>query len=199
MVGEILSDATRLAFWFDSWAVPSVAGVIPGVLEAAQMLGCIFTPSYWGVTGLGSDSCCQATGRLHVLPSFHPSVPQEGQEMAETPWRSLKGHLQENRKHWTAVCWLPSDLHVAVVSKLSYKLVQFTYNGICSKILLFSQVLIFVFSYFTSRTHCSQLKFPVPGAWREEAVGKNATTPQMVFRGHPALPDNFGADRLQRR
>lgn len=113
LVGEMLSDATTLAFWFDSWAVASVAGVILGVLEAARMLGCLSTPSCWGFTGLRSDSCGQATGRLHALPSFHPSVPQEGQEVAETPGRFPKGHLQENGKHWMAVCWLPCDLHVA--------------------------------------------------------------------------------------
>lgn len=50
------------------------------------------------------------------------------------------------------------------------------------------------FAYFTTSTHSSQLKFPVSEVWREEEVRKNIRTPKTVLRGHPALPDSFGAD-----
>lgn len=44
---------------------------------------------------------------------FHPVIPLEEQEMAQTPMEISEGSHQENGQHRRAVCWLSRDLHVA--------------------------------------------------------------------------------------
>lgn len=67
----------------------------------------------------------------------------------------------------------------------------------CLRLSSLDLMIFFFFSYFTTLTHSSQLKFPMPGVWRGEEVRKKVRTPQMVFWCHPALPDSVSADCLR--